>query len=135
MTRPKIIERVDLLENKVLDIYEKLDTKMEKRSVDTTPILDSQGFVTSDGIYRALLEKQDKLTIDYQLNSNSNNPIANSAVTNRINQIANSMGQDLHGIWFITGPNSSQFIVPNNVYFLNVEIFGAGGGGSGGYSC
>lgn len=133
MVRPKIIERVDLLENDVLDIYEILDNKMEKRSIDNTPTLDSEGLVTSDGIYRALLDKQDKLTIDSQLSTTSLNPIANTTVTYHINnltqQIANlsSQTKTTNNFAFYTG--SGNFVVPANVYQVLVMCIGGGGGG------
>lgn len=134
MTKVKIVERVENLEEYSEEVKTTLPNKLDKRKIDDTPVLGSEGLVTSDGIFKALDKKQDNLIIDYQLSNSSLNPISNSAVTtelnslkNRIEYVNNSVASS-KGIEVFT--TSGTFIVPSNVRAVKVTCIG-GGGGSG----
>lgn len=136
MTKVKIVERVENLEKYSEEVKTTLPNKLDKREIDDTPVLGSEGLVTSDGIFKALDKKQDNLIIDYQLSNSSLNPISNSAVAtelnslkNRIEYVNNSIGSSKGIVAFTT---SGTFIVPSNVKAVKVTCIG-GGGGSGRY--
>ena len=133
MTKVKIVERVENLEEYSEEVKTTLPNKLDKREIDNTPVLGSDGLVTSDGIFKALDKKQDNLIIDYQLSNNSLNPISNSAVStelnavkNRIEYVNNSIASS-KGIVAFTA--SGTFIVPSNVRAIRVTCIGGGGGG------
>lgn len=135
MTKVKIVERVEALEEYVEEVKETLPNKLDKREIDDTPTLDSEGLVTSDGIYRALAQKQDNLIVDFQLSNVSLNPIANStvateinAVRDRIEQVSNASKDVPRGGKLFTA--SGIFVVPAKVKALKVICVGAGGGGT-----
>lgn len=136
MTKVKIVERVENLEEYSEEVKTALPNKLDKREIDDTPVLGSDGLVTSDGIFKALNKKQDSLIIDYQLSNSSLNPIANSAVAtelnslkNRIEYVNNSIASSKGIVVFTT---SGTFIVPSNVRAIRVTCIG-GGGGAGRY--
>ena len=136
MTKVKIVERVENLEEYSEEVKTALPNKLDKREIDNTPVLGSEGLVTSDGIFKALDKKQDNLIIDYQLSNSSLNPIANSAVAtelnslkNRIEYVNNSVASSKGVVVFNT---SGTFIVPSNVRAIRVTCIG-GGGGAGRY--
>ena len=136
MTKVKIVERVENLEEYSEEVKTALPNKLDKREIDDTPVLGSDGLVTSDGIFKALNKKQDNLIIDYQLSNSSLNPISNSAVAtelnslkNRIEYVNNSVASSKGIVIFNT---SGTFIVPSNVRAIRVTCIG-GGGGSGRY--
>lgn len=133
MTKVKIVERVENLEEYSEEVKTALPNKLDKREIDNTPVLGSEGLVTSDGIFKALDKKQDNLIIDYQLSSTSLNPISNSTVTtafndidNKINILNNAINRD-RGMQLFT--NSGVFIVPAGVSSVKVVCIGGGGGG------
>lgn len=135
MTKVKIVERVEALEEYVDEVKETLPNKLDKREIDDTPTLDSEGLVTSDGIYRALAAKQDNLIVDFQLSNISLNPIANStvateinAVRDRIEQVSNASKDVPRGGKLFTA--SGIFVVPAKVKSLKVICVGAGAGGT-----
>lgn len=133
MTKVKIVERVESLEEYSEEVKATLPNKLDKREIDNTPILGSNGLVTSDGIFKALDKKQDNLIIDYQLSNNSLNPIANSTVTNKINYIENRIVKlenytEKRG--FHVFEKSSTFTVPIGVNVVKVMCIGGGGGGN-----
>lgn len=133
MSKVKIVERVEELENARLVIEESLDNKLDTRPIDEYPLLASEGLVTSDGIYKALLKKQDTLVIDYQLSSSSQNPISNSAVTNAVDLVNREIDRleakvDIgytKGMQVFT--SSGLFIVPQRVNSVKVTCIGSGG--------
>ena len=132
MTKVKIVERVENLEEYSEEVKTALPNKLDKREIDNTPVLGSEGLVTSDGIFKALDKKQDNLIIDYQLSNNSLNPISNSAVAtelnslkNRIEYVNNSIASSKGIVIFNT---SGTFIVPSNVRAIRVTCIGGGGG-------
>lgn len=132
MTKVKIVERVENLEEYSEEVKTALPNKLDKREIDDTPVLGSEGLVTSDGIFKALDKKQDNLIIDYQLSNSSLNPIANSAVStelnslkNRIEYVNNSTASSKGIVVFNT---SGTFIVPSNVKAVKVTCIGGGGG-------
>ena len=133
MTKVKIVERVENLEEYSEEVKTTLPNKLDKREIDDTPVLGSEGLVTSDGIFKALNKKQDNLIIDYQLSNSSLNPISNSAVAtelnslkNRIEYVNNSVASSKGIVVFNT---SGTFIVPSNVRAVRVTCIGGGGGG------
>lgn len=133
MTKVKIVERVENLEEYSEEVKTTLPNKLDKREIDDTPVLGSEGLVTSDGIFKALNKKQDNLIIDYQLSNSSLNPISNSAVAtelnslkNRIEYVNNSVASSKGIVIFNT---SGTFIVPSNVRAIRVTCIGGGGGG------
>ena len=132
MTKVKIVERVENLEEYSEEVKTTLPNKLDKREIDDTPVLGSDGLVTSDGIFKALDKKQDNLIIDYQLSNSSLNPISNSAVAtelnslkNRIEYVNNSVASSKGIISFTT---SGTFIVPSNVRAIRVTCIGGGAG-------
>ena len=132
MTKVKIVERVENLEEYSEEVKTALPNKLDKREIDDTPVLGSDGLVTSDGIFKALDKKQDNLIIDYQLSNSSLNPISNSAVAtelnslkNRIEYVNNSVASSKGIVMFNT---SGTFIVPSNVRAIRVTCIGGGGG-------
>ena len=133
MTKVKIVERVENLEEYSEEVKTTLPNKLDKREIDDTPVLGSEGLVTSDGIFKALNKKQDNLIIDYQLSNSSLNPIANSAVTNKINYIENrivKLENYTEKGGFHVFEKSSTFTVPIGVNIVKVMCIGGGGGGN-----
>ena len=134
MTKVKIVERVENLEEYSEEVKTALPNKLDKREIDNTPVLGSDGLVTSDGIFKAIAKKQDNLIIDYQLSNNSLNPIANSAVATELNSLKNRIeyvnnaiaSSSSKGIVVFTA--SGTFIVPSNVRAIRVTCIGGGGG-------
>lgn len=136
MTKVKIVERVENLEEYSEEVKTALPNKLDKREIDDTPVLGSEGLVTSDGIFKALDKKQDNLIIDYQLSNSSLNPISNSAVTTELNSLKNRIEYVNNSVASSKGievfNTSGTFIVPSNVRAVKVTCIG-GGGGSGRY--
>lgn len=132
MTKVKIVERVESLEEYSEEVKATLPNKLDKREIDNTPILGSDGLVTSDGIFKALDKKQDNLIIDYQLSNTSLNPIANSTVATELNAVKNSITYVSNALYKDRGikmfTSSSTFIVPSNVNSIKVICVGGGGG-------
>lgn len=133
MTKVKIVERVENLEEYSEEVKTTLPNKLDKREIDNTPVLGSDGLVTSDGIFKALDKKQDNLIIDYQLSNNSLNPIANSTVTTKFNEINNKISVVESALYKNRGmqlfTESGVFIVPTGVKSVKVTCIGGGGGG------
>lgn len=133
MTKVKIVERVENLEEYSEEVKTALPNKLDKREIDDTPVLGSEGLVTSDGIFKALNKKQDNLIIDYQLSNTSLNPIANSTVTTKFNEVYNkisvveSASYKSKGMQLFT--QSGVFIVPTGIKSVKVTCIGGGGGG------
>lgn len=136
MTKVKIVERVENLEEYSEEVKTTLPNKLDKREIDDTPVLGSDGLVTSDGIFKALDKKQDNLIIDYQLSNSSLNPVSNSAVTTELNSLKNRIEYVNNSIASSKGievfKTSGTFIVPSNVRAIRVTCIG-GGGGAGRY--
>ena len=61
---------------------------------DATPISGSQNAVRSGGVYTALANKQDKLTIDSALSQTSTNPLQNKAIYSAIAGKQNTLSWD-----------------------------------------
>lgn len=134
MTKVKIVERVENLEEYSEEVKTALPNKLDKREIDNTPVLGSDGLVTSDGIFKALDKKQDNLIIDYQLSNSSLNPISNSAVATELNSLKNRIEYVNNSVASSKGievfNTSGTFIVPSNVRAIRVTCIG-GGAGSG----
>lgn len=132
MTKVKIVERVENLEEYSEEVKTALPNKLDKRGIDDTPVLGSEGLVTSDGIFKALDKKQDNLIIDYQLSNSSLNPISNSAVTTELNSLKDRIEYVNNSIFNSKGiklfNSSGTFIVPSNVNSIKVICVGGGGG-------
>ena len=132
MTKVKIVERVENLEEYSEEVKTALPNKLDKREIDDTPVLGSEGLVTSDGIFKALDKKQDNLIIDYQLSNSSLNPISNSAVTTELNSLKNRIEYVNNSVASSKGievfKTSGTFIVPSNVRAIRVTCIGGGGG-------
>lgn len=138
MEKPKIIERVDILEEEMDEVQLILPNKMDRFEIEDTPTLDSNALVTSDGIYRALAKKADVFFIDSQLSNTSLNPVANAAIKNELDrqlQIINNFKESLGTTplnWYLyTTPGTYNFIVPENC--KRCLVFCCGGGGSSGW--
>ena len=133
MTKVKIVERVESLEEYSEEVKATLPNKLDKREIDNTPILGSNGLVTSDGIFKALDKKQDNLIIDYQLSNTSLNPIANSTVNTKFNEVYNKISVVENSLYTNRGmqlfTQSGVFIVPVGVKSVKVACIGGGGGG------
>lgn len=133
MTKVKIVERVENLEEYSEEVKTTLPNKLDKREIDNTPVLGSDGLVTSDGIFKALDKKQDNLIIDYQLSNSSLNPISNSAVATELNSLKNRIEYVNNSVASSKGievfKTSGTFIVPSNVRAIRVTCIGGGGGG------
>lgn len=132
MTKVKIVERVENLEEYSEEVKTTLPNKLDKREIDATPVLGSDGLVTSDGIFKALDKKQDNLVIDYQLSNSSLNPISNSAVATELNSLKNRIEYVNNSVASSKGievfKTSGTFIVPSNVRAIRVTCIGGGGG-------
>lgn len=132
MTKVKIVERVENLEKYSEEVKTTLPNKLDKRKIDDTPVLGSDGLVTSDGIFKALDKKQDNLIIDYQLSNSSLNPISNSAVATELNSLKNRIEYVNNSVASSKGievfNTSGTFIVPSNVRAIRVTCIGGGGG-------
>lgn len=132
MTKVKIVERVENLEEYSEEVKTTLPNKLDKREIDDTPILGSEGLVTSDGIFKALNKKQDNLIIDHQLSNTSLNPIANSTVATELNSLKNRIEYVNNSVASSKGievfNTSGTFIVPSNVRAIRVTCIGGGGG-------
>lgn len=133
MTKVKIVERVENLEEYSEEVKTALPNKLDKREIDDTPVLGSEGLVTSDGIFKALDKKQDNLIIDYQLSNTSLNPIANSTVTTKFNEVDNKISVVESALYKSKGmqlfTQSGVFIVPTGIKSVKVTCIGGGGGG------
>lgn len=132
MTKVKIVERVENLEEYSEEVKTALPNKLDKREIDDTPVLGSGGLVTSDGIFKALDKKQDNLIIDHQLSNTSLNPIANSTVATELNSLKNRIEYVNNSVASSKGievfNTSCTFIVPSNVRAIRVTCIGGGGG-------